>query len=215
MINWTTINTVLLDMDGTLLDLHFDNYFWQTYIPLKYAEKHRISLKQANTELIPRFERVKGTLNWYCLDYWNNELKMDLVAMKEEVADKLNLRPSAEFFLKKLKAMGKQVFMITNAHPGSLSLKMHHLPIKDYFDRLISAHEYGVPKESPRFWSTLEADIHLRKDRALFIDDGVHILDAARQYGVAHLLAIRCPDSHQNPWDTGCYEAVEDYRQLF
>ena len=26
MINWQQIDTVFLDMDGTLLDLHFDNY---------------------------------------------------------------------------------------------------------------------------------------------------------------------------------------------
>ena len=27
MIDWTSIDTVLLDMDGTLLDLHYDNAF--------------------------------------------------------------------------------------------------------------------------------------------------------------------------------------------
>ena len=39
MIDWNAINTVLLDMDGTILDLHFDNYFWKEYVPQKYAEK--------------------------------------------------------------------------------------------------------------------------------------------------------------------------------
>ena len=27
------VDTVLLDMDGTLLDLAFDNYFWQKLVP--------------------------------------------------------------------------------------------------------------------------------------------------------------------------------------
>ena len=40
MINWKNIDTVLLDMDGTLLDLHFDNHFWQTFVPLRYAQQH-------------------------------------------------------------------------------------------------------------------------------------------------------------------------------
>lgn len=32
-IAWQEVDTVLLDMDGTLLDLAFDNYFWQTLVP--------------------------------------------------------------------------------------------------------------------------------------------------------------------------------------
>ena len=62
MIDWTKISTVLLDMDGTLLDLHFDNYFWQEYVPDRYAEKHGISLARAKEELSPRFEQTYGKL---------------------------------------------------------------------------------------------------------------------------------------------------------
>ncbi|MCP4043692.1 MAG: haloacid dehalogenase, partial [Gammaproteobacteria bacterium] len=35
VINWNSIHTVLLDMDGTLLDLHFDNQFWLEHVPLR------------------------------------------------------------------------------------------------------------------------------------------------------------------------------------
>ncbi len=33
------IRYVLLDMDGTLLDKYFDDYFWEHLLPEKYAEK--------------------------------------------------------------------------------------------------------------------------------------------------------------------------------
>ena len=31
-IDWTQLDTILLDMDGTLLDLEFDNHFWGTVV---------------------------------------------------------------------------------------------------------------------------------------------------------------------------------------
>ena len=39
LLPWSGIDTILLDMDGTLLDLHYDNHFWQVYVPEKFAEK--------------------------------------------------------------------------------------------------------------------------------------------------------------------------------
>lgn len=38
MFNWKTIDTVLLDMDGTLLDLHFDNHFWLSLVPQEFKQ---------------------------------------------------------------------------------------------------------------------------------------------------------------------------------
>lgn len=214
MINWNTINTVLLDMDGTLLDLHFDNYFWQEYIPLNYARKHNISLAQAKAELEPRFAQTHGKLEWYCLDYWRRELDLNIVAMKQEIAHLISFRPHADRFLHAIRAAGKTVIMITNAHRDSLSLKLERLSMAHYFDRLISSHDYGYPKESPSFWCQLEDDISLDKSKALFIDDSIHILDAAKRFGIAQLLAIRYPDSQKPAWNTGDYNAVEDYRDL-
>ncbi|MGI9275161.1 MAG: GMP/IMP nucleotidase [Endozoicomonas sp.] len=214
MIDWKAVDTVLLDMDGTILDLHFDNYFWQEYVPQKYAEKHSISLEQSKTELEPRFSQMYGKLQWYCLDYWEKELDLDIVALKREINHLISFRPHAEAFLQNLRDQGKEVIMITNAHPNSLSIKQERLVMAHYFDRLISSHDFGFPKESQAFWQQLEADISLNRDRALFIDDNIGILDAARTYGIAHLLAIRYPDSQKRAWETGQYQAIEDFRKL-
>ena len=62
MIEWQNIDTVLLDMDGTLLDLHFDNYFWQQHLPLKFPEREQISYEQAMSQLAPEFERHQGQI---------------------------------------------------------------------------------------------------------------------------------------------------------
>ncbi|OED42238.1 haloacid dehalogenase [Endozoicomonas sp. (ex Bugula neritina AB1)] len=214
MINWNDIDTVLLDMDGTLLDLHFDNYFWVEYVPQRYADNHSITLEQAKKELEPRFSQVFGKLEWYCLDYWGKELGLDIMAMKREVSHLISFRPYAQEFLQKLKNMGKTVVMITNCHRDSLTLKLEYLPMAQYFDKLISSHDYGYPKESPVFWQALEAEISLDKSKSLFIDDGIRILDSAKRYGIANLLAISYPDSQAGAWETGDYQAVNDFREL-
>jgi putative hydrolase of the HAD superfamily len=211
---WRDIDTVLLDMDGTLLDLHFDNHFWLEHLPRRYAELHGVSLAMAHMELMPLFEKNAGTLNWYCTDFWSTELKLSVKDLKVEIAHLIALRPDAETFLAALKQAGKRVIMITNAHRDSLSLKMERLQLAPYFERLISSHDYGYPKENPQFWEALQADIDFDPARSLFIDDTLPILRSAGRYGIEHLLAVREPDSRKGPKDTEEFAAVEDYRVL-
>jgi len=211
---WRAIDTVLLEMDGTLLDLHYDNHFWLEHLPQRYAELHGISRAMAELELQPLFERNAGSLNWYCLDFWSAELKLPVRELKLETADLIALRPDADTFLQAIKRAGKRVIMITNAHRDSLSLKLERVELAPYFERLISSHDYGYPKESQQFWSALQDDTGFDPARSLFIDDTLAILRSARSFGVAHLLAVRQPDSRKGPRDTAEFASQEDYRDL-
>ena len=211
---WHDIDTVLLDMDGTLLDLHYDNHFWLEHLPQRYAELHGISRAMAELEMQPLFERHAGSLNWYCLDFWSAELKLPVRELKLETADLIALRPDADTFLQAIRQAGKRVILITNAHRDSLSLKLERVALAPYFERLISSHDYGFPKEDQQFWSALHADTGFDPARSLFIDDTLAILRSARDFGVAHLLAVRQPDSRKGPRDTAEFAAQEDYRDL-
>ncbi|MCY1490513.1 GMP/IMP nucleotidase YrfG [compost metagenome] len=211
---WAEIDTVLLDMDGTLLDLHFDNHFWLEYLPQRYAEHHGISRELADAELLPLFRDQAGQLNWYCTDFWSRELRLPIRELKREVAHLIDLRPDADLFLAALRRAGKRVALITNAHRDSLSLKMERVHLAPWFDRLISSHDYGYPKEDQQFWEALQQDFGFDPARSLFIDDSLPILRSARRYGIAHLLAVRQPDSRGGPKDTAEFPALEDYRAL-
>ena len=211
---WHAIDTVLLDMDGTLLDLHFDNHFWLEHLPQRYAELHGISRQQADDELLPLFHQHAGQLNWYCTDFWSRELNLSVRELKREVAHLIALRPDADTFLAAIRAAGKRVVLITNAHRDSLSLKLERIELAPYFDRLISSHDYGFPKEDQQFWFALQQDFGFDPARSLFIDDSLPILRSAGRFGVAHLLAVRQPDSQAGPKDTEEFAAVEDYREL-
>ena len=80
--DWSQIDTVCLDMDGTVLDLRFDNFFWLEEVPRHYAERHGLEAGTALAELQPRLDAVRGTLDWYCVDYWSRQLALDVVALK-------------------------------------------------------------------------------------------------------------------------------------
>ena len=197
MINWNVIDTVLLDMDGTLLDLHFDNHFWMEHLPRVYAEKQQITLEASFTQLSDRFHSGRGTLEWYCLDHWSEQLGMDIPAMKRELQHMIRLRPFALEFLKKLHRSHRDVVMVTNAHRKTLEIKMDNVDITGWFDRVVVSHDLQAPKEEQAFWHKLQALHPFDPSRTLLIDDTESVLESARRYGIEHLLTLLQPDSQR------------------
>jgi HAD superfamily hydrolase (TIGR01509 family) len=211
---WKNIHTVLLDMDGTLLDLYFDNHFWLEHLPKKLAEKHSISLQAAKNIMATETGQVMGTLNWYCLDFWAEKLDIDIVEAKREIDHLISMREDSLPFIDALKASGREVILVTNAHPDSLSLKVEHTQLDDHIDQLISTHEFAVTKESQVLWQKLQVKLGFNPQHTLFVDDSLGILKAAQDFGIKHLLAVSNPDSQQPVRDISEFPSVQDYRYL-
>jgi HAD superfamily hydrolase (TIGR01509 family) len=208
------IETVLLDLDGTLLDLHFDNHFWLEYVPACYAKKHAIPLQQATALLMRRYAEVKGRLDWYCVDFWTRELGLDIEQLKREVAHKIAVHPFVHDFLQSARAHGKRVVLVTNAHPASVSLKMEKTELADYFDRIVNAHDLGLAKENAGFWEKLHAIEPYDNETTLFIDDNVEVLENAKRAGIRHLLAVRKPDSRGAEINHDAYHALGSFEEI-
>jgi putative hydrolase of the HAD superfamily len=214
MIDWKKIDTVLLDMDGTLLDLNFDNHFWKEFVPLKFAEQHNLSVTEAKRQLQPRFKSMEGKLEWYCLDYWTQALQLDIVGLKTELSELIAVLPHVMEFLTKLQQSPKKVLLVTNAHRNSLNLKMEKTCLQVFFDDIISSHDVGFAKEHAEFWALLEQRHTFVKSSTLLVDDSLAVLNAAKQFGIGHLLAVSKPDTQQAKRTISDYAAIEDFREL-
>ncbi|WP_432463925.1 GMP/IMP nucleotidase [Agarivorans sp. QJM3NY_33] len=214
MFNWSQIDTVLLDMDGTLLDLHYDNYFWMHYLPIAIAQQNKISTEQAREQLMADYETVAGTLDWYCFDYWSNKTNIDIRQLKTEVEHKIAWRNNVKPFLNALAQAGKQRILLTNCHPDGLATKVRVTGLDQYLDQQFSVHQFGYPKEKPELWQALLEHHPFEPERTLFIDDNEKLLEQASRFGIKFLLGIRNPDSQQASKSFKHFPSVDDYQPL-
>lgn len=198
ILDWEAIDTVLLDMDGTLLDLAFDNYFWSVLIPQEYAKKNGMTLEESKQALLPHFIEIKGTLEWYNIDYWSNYLGFDVPALKMSIQERACFLPHAEFFLERLNSMEKRVIIATNADPIAFMIKNAKTQVGSHVEEVISSHDLGYPKEKQEFWHALQEQVGFDKDYTLFVDDSPGVLQSAYDYGIKQIAAIQKPDTSRD-----------------
>ena len=212
--DWSRIEHVLLDLDGTLLDLDFDNHFWQTLVPRVWGAARGLDPEAAQQILQPRFAACAGTLPWYSTEYWSAELGLDIAALKRQDAERIRWLPGAQRFLAAARSRGKRLVLLTNAHPQALAVKHERTGVLDHFDASFSSHDLGSPKEDPRFWEALALVEPFDPARSLFVDDSAAVLRAARGAGIALIRAVRRPDSARAGHRHEEFEAIDALVEL-
>lgn len=213
--DWRGIDTVILDMDGTILDLHYDNVVWNQLVPEAYAEQHALSLEAARQKLFEHMANIRGTIQFYSFDYWQQFTSLDLVSIHRQAQNLVAFRVGAEPFLQWLKQMGKQSIVATNADRRSLMVKNEQLNLSEAVDITVSSHDYGYPKEDARFWQQLTEQYPLDYARCIFVDDNASVLDSAQRAGIKQVFSVPTPDSQRPPLPPGDYASVDDFRTWF
>lgn len=211
---WADIETVFLDMDGTLLDKHYDDYFWEHYVPEIYAMKNNLSHPEARAHLLATYKSVENTLQWTDLDYWSERLDLDIAQLKKEISHLVNILPHVLDFFAHMENLGKKVYLVTNAHPKALQVKMDKVPIENHFQRIICSQEVGAAKEQVQFWHKLHAILPYDKTSTLFVDDTEKVLHSAAEYGIQHLIHIARPSSRRDPLHSLHYPSILSFREL-
>jgi GMP/IMP 5'-nucleotidase len=213
-LDWTAIDTILLDMDGTLLDRHFDDHFWLEHVPSRYAEKFRLPLGEAKDYLYGLFRSQEKTLNWTDLDYWSDRLVLDIPLLKREVDHLIAVHPFVVEFLLFLRQQGKRIYLVTNAHSKTLDLKMHKTRLGHYFTGIVSAHDLGLPKEDYGFWSKLLDRVPYDPERTLLGEDSETNLVTAQAYGIRFLIYVSRFSSSVTPRASARFSSIHYFSQL-
>ncbi|HXC92750.1 MAG TPA: GMP/IMP nucleotidase [Geobacteraceae bacterium] len=214
LIDWNDIDTVLLDMDGTLLDRHFDDHFWLEHVPKRYAAKHHLPVEAVKEKLYAMFRSQENTLNWTDLDYWSEQLGLDIPLLKQEVDHLIAVHPDVIEFLDFLRRKNKGIHLVTNAHGKTLSLKMKKTRLGSYFDTIVSAHDLGLPKEDVAFWDRLQEKISFDPSRTMLGEDSETNLGTAASYGIRYLIFVSSSSSKLPSVPSERFRSVNTFKEL-
>ncbi len=159
----------MLDMDGTVLDLAYDNYMWLTHVPERYAEKHGMSLTDARNYLFGKYGAMQGELSWYCLDHWSERLELDVIQLHRNEHHRIDYLPGAREFLETVRKSHVRLLLVTNSHPDTLELKDEVTGLTQFFDGIHSSHTYGYAKERREFWQALQEETRFDTRSTMFV----------------------------------------------
>jgi HAD superfamily hydrolase (TIGR01509 family) len=200
--------TLMLDMDGTVLDLAYDNYVWKELVPEHYAEAKGISIDVARNRLYAKYHAIQGDIQWYCLDHWSERLGLDVLELHRGVNHRIDYLPGAKDFLHALREHHVRVLLVTNSHPDTLALKDEVTGLAEYFDAIYTSHQFGYAKERQEFWHALQEAEGFRMESTLFVDDNQTVLKSADTYGLEMLVEINHPDTSEPVRENTAYTGV-------
>jgi len=211
---WAEIDKVFLDLDGTLLDKHFDDYFWEQFVVETYSRKNKVGLEETRQFLLATYKSVESTLSWTDLDYWSEQLDLDIPGLKHEIRHLIQPRPHVTEFLEFLEGLGKTIYLVTNAHPKTIKIKMAQVDLTRWFQSQICSADLGAAKEQLEFWFEFEKMLPFEKETTLFVDDTAKVLDTAREYGIKHLVHIATPSSKEGRKYNQQYRSISSFQEL-
>jgi len=209
-LSWSDIDDVLLDMDGTLLDRHFDNFFFEEELPRRYALAENMPFDESRNRLMAMYRSVEDELAWTDLHYWTQRVGIDVVEMHRELDHMIGFLPGATGFLSALKDRKKRVTILTNAHRAGVAIKTAKTGLDLHVDRIVDAFEVGYLKMRLEYWPACQRLVGFDPNRSIYIDDDERCLAAAKRFGVAHLIHSAKSSTRLPPEFSTLFPSVEN-----
>jgi len=169
------ITHISFDLDGTLITLRgVEHKFWLNVVPNLYAEKEKISFKQAYDYCIGEYAKLgPDKAEWYDTDRWFNffGFEQDWRETLTKLCQGAILLPNAKETLEKYSKTHSLV-LFTNTNREGLEIKLNLTGIKKYFDHTISvSSDFNMAKTTPLAYEKLVDYLGIKKEEILHVGD--------------------------------------------
>ena len=201
-------------MDGTLLDLRFDNWFWQAARAGAYAARHGLTALAAGSSCSPASRRAAARSTGTASITGAANSVSTSARSSTTCATRSDWLPGAARVPRGSGALGKRRILVTNAHPETLAIK----------DARVVARRAGSTSCIRRTASGCRRrpGILAAPRRARAVRSAAHAVrrrqpggaGAARDFGIRWLRAIRRPDLGRPARDTGDFAGVDSVAEL-
>jgi HAD superfamily hydrolase (TIGR01509 family) len=174
-----TNQAFLFDLDGVILDTESQyDVFWK-----KTAEKYHLGIEN--------FENlIKGTtLPNIIAKYFSHlpeeqQKEVETTNRAFDVQLKMYTIPGALEFLAKLKKTGAKMGLVTSSSDEKLEHVFSELPIKQYFDTVVSADRITRGKPDPMCYLLAAKDLNVLPENCYVFEDSFNGIQAGKAAGM-------------------------------
>ena len=166
-----TLKIISFDVDGTLVDLEYNDLIWFKEIPELVARKKNISFEESLKLVKEEYTKLgERNLNWYDINYWISYFSLEISPNKifEKYESQVKIFPEAIPLLEELRK--NFILIVITAMPREFLIpKMKKL--EKYFKFSFSALSDFKELKNSEIYSKISKSLNVHPEQILHVGD--------------------------------------------
>jgi len=166
-----SLKIISFDVDGTLVDLEYNDLIWFKEIPELVAKKKKVSFERSLKFVCEEYAKLgEHNLNWYDINYWISYFGIEISPDKifEKYEPQVKIYPEVIPLLEELKK--KYILIVITAMPREFLIpKMKNL--EKYFKFSFSALSDFKELKNSEIYSKISKALNVHPEQILHIGD--------------------------------------------
>ena len=185
------VRFVSLDLDGTIVNRDYVDYFWLELVPTLYSERHGLNLEDAKREVQRQYDEIgPKDLRWYNPEYWFQRFGLDSGMLSwalEEAGRFVKPYRDALEFIEAVKGE-VQLVLSTSASCEFIKLVFARVPeLEQAFAHVFSStSDFSLPGKPPEFYKAILKQLGAEPSEIIHAGD-----DEEADYRIPASLGIR------------------------
>jgi len=206
----------IFDLDGTLLD---SMWVWE-YVDITFQKVLNFSVRDDYYEQISSMSPTQSavyTISEYGLDITPDKLKsLWFNIAKDAYINKVDIKPGADMFLKKLYQSGVKLAIATSCFPELCKETLKANGIEAYFSAFCYSEDLGEGKETGKIYLQAAKNLQVEPSGCAVFEDILAPLNSVKKLGMEYLAVYdkNQPVQTQEELKKGADDFFEDYNQI-